>query len=43
MANVLKDQELKYRMSRDGIKRAKMFTWEKTVNNVIEAYNEILS
>ena len=43
MANVLKDQELKYRMSRDGLKRSKMFTWEKTVSEVVEIYNEFLS
>jgi len=43
MANVLKDQELKYQMSRDGLKRSKMFTWEKTVSGVLKIYNEILS
>jgi glycosyltransferase involved in cell wall biosynthesis len=43
MYKVLNDKELKHRMRRDGLKRAKMFTWEKTVNNVIEIYNEILS
>jgi len=40
---VLKDKELKHRMSRDGLKRSKMFTWEKTMNDVIEIYNEVLS
>jgi len=43
MNKVLKDQELKYRMSRDGLKRSKMFTWEKTVNEVLKIYNEVLS
>ena len=43
MANVLKDKELKHRMSRDGLKRSKMFTWEKTVKKVLEVYNEVLS
>ena len=43
MNNVLKDQELRCRMSRDGLKRSKMFTWEKTVSGVLKVYNEILS
>jgi glycosyltransferase involved in cell wall biosynthesis len=43
MANVLKDKELKHRMSRDGLKRSKMFTWKKMVNEVREIYNEVLS
>jgi len=43
MNNVLKDKELKYRMSRDGLKRSKMFTWEKTVSKVLKIYNEVLS
>ncbi len=43
MANVLKDKELKHRMSRDGLKRSKMFTWEKTVSEVLKIYNEALS
>jgi len=43
MANVLKDKELKYRMSRDGLKRSKMFTWKKTVSEVLKIYNEVLS
>jgi glycosyltransferase involved in cell wall biosynthesis len=43
MCRVLKDNELKHRMSRDGLKRSKMFTWEKTVNKVLETYNEVLS
>ncbi len=43
MNNVLKDKELKYRMSKDGLKRSKMFTWEKTANEVLKIYNEVLS
>jgi glycosyltransferase involved in cell wall biosynthesis len=43
MANVLKDKELRHRMSRDGLKRSKMFTWEKTVSEVLKIYNEVLS
>ena len=43
MYMVLNDKELWHQMSRDGLKRSKMFTWEKTVNDVIETYNEILS
>jgi glycosyltransferase involved in cell wall biosynthesis len=43
MYKVLNDKELKHRMSRDGLKRSKMFTWEKTMNDVIEIYNEVLS
>jgi glycosyltransferase involved in cell wall biosynthesis len=43
MYRVLEDKELKHRMSRDGLKRSKMFTWEKTVNDVIKVYNEVLS
>jgi glycosyltransferase involved in cell wall biosynthesis len=43
MYRVLKDKELKHQMSRDGLKRSKMFTWEKMANEVLETYNEILS
>jgi glycosyltransferase involved in cell wall biosynthesis len=43
MYRVLGDKELKHRMSRDGLKRSKMFTWEKTVNDVIEIYKNVLS
>jgi glycosyltransferase involved in cell wall biosynthesis len=43
MYRVLKDKKLKHQMSRDGLKRSKMFTWEKTVNDVIEVYNQIFS
>jgi glycosyltransferase involved in cell wall biosynthesis len=43
MYRVLKDKELRHRMSRDGLKRSKMFTWEKTVNNVLGVYNEVFS
>ena len=43
MWRVLKDEELKHRMSRDGLKRSKMFTSEKTVSEVLEIYNEFLS
>jgi glycosyltransferase involved in cell wall biosynthesis len=42
MYKVLNDKELKHRMSRDGLKRSKMFTWEKMVKEVLEIYNEIL-
>ena len=41
--NVLEDSELRHRMRRDGLKRSKMFTWEKMVNEVLEIYNEVLS
>ena len=41
--NVLEDKELKHRMSRDGLKRSKMFTWDKMMNEVLEVYNEVLS
>jgi glycosyltransferase involved in cell wall biosynthesis len=43
MASVLKDKELKHRMSRDGLKRAKMFSWEKAVSEVLKIYNEVHS
>jgi glycosyltransferase involved in cell wall biosynthesis len=43
MYRVLKDKELRHRMSRDGLKRSKMFTWEKTMDKVVETYNEVLS
>jgi glycosyltransferase involved in cell wall biosynthesis len=42
MHRVLKDKELRHRMSRDGLKRSKMFTWEKTVNEILKTYNEII-
>ena len=41
--NVLEDKELRHRMGRNGLKRSKMFTWEKTVREVLGIYNEILS
>ena len=41
MYRVLKDEELKHRMSRDGLKRSKMFTWEKMVNEVLETYEVV--
>jgi glycosyltransferase involved in cell wall biosynthesis len=40
---VLEDEELRRRMSRDGLKRSKMFTWEKMVNEILEIYDEVLS
>jgi len=43
MYRVLGDKELMHRMSRDGLKRSKMFTWERTVNKVLETYKEVLS
>jgi glycosyltransferase involved in cell wall biosynthesis len=43
MANVIKDKELKCRMRRDGLKRSKMFTWEKTVSDVLKIYKEVFS
>lgn len=43
MASVLKDKELRRRMSSDGLKRSKMFTWEKMVSEVLKIYNEVLS
>ena len=43
MYRVLKDKELKHRMSRDGLKRSKMFTWKKTVSEILKIYNEVLS
>ena len=43
MNNVLKDQELRCRMSRDGLKRSEMFTWERTAAEVLKIYSEVLS
>jgi len=41
MYRVLEDEELKHRMSRDGLKRSKMFTWEKMVKEVLETYKAV--
>jgi hypothetical protein len=30
-------------MSRDGLKRSKMFTWEKMVNEVLETYKDVVT
>jgi glycosyltransferase involved in cell wall biosynthesis len=43
MYRVLQDKELRHRMSRDGLKRSKMFTWEKMASEVKKVYEETLS
>jgi len=43
MYRVLKDDKLMHQMSRDGLKRSKMFTWERMANEVLETYNNALS
>ena len=30
-------------MSRDGLKRSKMFTWEKTVKEVLKTYKDVIA
>ena len=39
--NVLEDKELRHRMGRNGLKRSKMFTWEKMVKEVLETYKAV--
>jgi glycosyltransferase involved in cell wall biosynthesis len=43
MCRVLKDKELQHRMSRDGLKRSKMFTWEKMVKEVLKIYKDVVA
>ena len=43
MCNVLKDKELWCHMSKKGLKRAKLFSWEETARKVLELYDEVLS
>ncbi len=39
---VLIDQKLKSDLSRKGIEQAQRFSWEKTANDIVEVYREIL-
>ncbi len=43
MSNVLKDKELWYHMSKKGLERSKLFSWEETAKKILEIYDEILS
>jgi len=39
MHNVLKDKELWHHMSKKGLERAKLFSWEETARKVLEIYD----
>ncbi|MBT6229755.1 MAG: glycosyltransferase family 4 protein, partial [Candidatus Scalindua sp.] len=41
--NVLKDEDLRYQMSKNGLKRAKLFSWEKAAKEILEIYDEVLT
>lgn len=43
MYEVLNDEELRQKMSKKGLERAKMFSWEKTTSRTLQVYEEILS
>jgi len=43
MYNVLEDKELRSQMSKNGLKRAKLFSWEKAAKEILEIYDEALS
>ncbi|MFV1950846.1 MAG: glycosyltransferase, partial [Nitrospinota bacterium] len=43
MYKVLSDYELRREMSWKGIKRARMFSWEKTVKETLRVYEEVCS
>lgn len=41
MYNVLKNPELEKELSKKGLKRAKMFSWEKTAKETLKVYEEV--
>ena len=41
MYNVLGDKELRRQMSKDGLKRAKLFSWDETAKKIIGIYDEL--
>ena len=43
MRRVLTDENLRYDLSNKGIERAKLFTWEKTAENVARVFNKVLA
>ena len=43
MYNVLKDKELWYHMSKNGLERSKLFSWKETAKKILEIYDEVLS
>ncbi|MBT6049820.1 MAG: glycosyltransferase [Candidatus Scalindua sp.] len=43
MCNLLTDKELRCQMSKNGLKRAKLFSWEKAANEILEIYDDALS
>ncbi len=40
--NVLKNRELRETMSKKGLERAKLFSWEKTARQTLEIYRQVL-
>ena len=42
MFNMLKDKDLRYQMSNRGLKRAKLFSWEKVAKEILGIYDEAL-
>ena len=43
MTNVLLNSDLAADLRRRGLERAKAFTWRRTVNEAVAAYDEMLS
>ncbi len=43
MLNVLTNKEMRRRMSSKGLKRSKLFSWEKSAKEILEIYDEALS
>lgn len=41
VSKVFKDNELAKNLSKNGLERAKIFTWEKTATNTMEVYNRV--
>lgn len=41
MELILSDQELRAKLSEQGLKRAKLFSWEKTARQICEVYEEL--
>jgi glycosyltransferase involved in cell wall biosynthesis/radical SAM superfamily enzyme YgiQ (UPF0313 family) len=42
MLKVLKDEDLRCRMSKNGLKRAKLFSWEKVAKEILKIYDDVL-
>ena len=43
MYKILSDNGLKKELSKKSLERAKMFSWQKTANQTLEVYKEVLN